>query len=78
MATTEPKARRSGELPPGFSIMAKPTGPACNLNCEYCFYLEKDALFPDWGGGAYAEVVLGGVLRVGDEVSWIDEDQPTR
>jgi len=25
--------------------MAKPAGPACNLNCEYCFYLEKKALF---------------------------------
>ena len=25
--------------------MAKPIGPACNLNCEYCFYLEKQALF---------------------------------
>jgi len=26
--------------------MAKPIGPVCNLNCEYCFYLEKQALFP--------------------------------
>jgi uncharacterized protein len=25
--------------------VAKPIGPACNLNCEYCFYLEKQALF---------------------------------
>ena len=25
--------------------MAKPSGPACNLACEYCFYLEKEALF---------------------------------
>jgi uncharacterized protein len=25
--------------------VAKPTGPLCNLNCEYCFYLEKQALF---------------------------------
>lgn len=32
----------------GFHIMAKPVGPICNLNCEYCFYLEKKALF----GGA--------------------------
>ena len=30
---------------PGFHIMAKPIGPVCNLNCEYCFYLEKKALF---------------------------------
>jgi uncharacterized protein len=25
--------------------VAKPIGPACNLTCEYCFYLEKQALF---------------------------------
>lgn len=25
--------------------MAKPAGPDCNLNCTYCFYLEKEAIF---------------------------------
>jgi serine-type anaerobic sulfatase-maturating enzyme len=30
-------------------VMAKPAGPACNLECAYCFYREKSALFP---GGA--------------------------
>ena len=29
-----------------FHVMAKPAGPKCNLNCDYCFYLEKLALFP--------------------------------
>ena len=29
--------------------MAKPAGPACNLDCGYCFYTEKEALF---GGGS--------------------------
>jgi uncharacterized protein len=29
----------------GIHLMAKPAGPACNLNCTYCFYLEKKALF---------------------------------
>lgn len=29
-----------------FHVMAKPAGPACNLRCDYCFYLEKEALFP--------------------------------
>lgn len=37
---------KSNPLPQGIHIMAKPIGPACNLNCEYCFYLEKEALFP--------------------------------
>ncbi|MFH1371811.1 MAG: anaerobic sulfatase maturase [Planctomycetota bacterium] len=32
--------------PKGFNIIAKPTGPACNLDCRYCFYTEKESLFP--------------------------------
>lgn len=30
----------------GIHILAKPMGPVCNLNCDYCFYTEKKALFP--------------------------------
>ncbi len=30
-----------------FHIMVKPIGPVCNLACKYCFYLEKQHLFPD-------------------------------
>ncbi len=36
---------------PGFHVMTKPTGPICNLDCKYCFYLEKERLYPpktDW------------------------------
>lgn len=29
-----------------FHAMAKPSGPACNLRCTYCFYLEKARLYP--------------------------------
>jgi uncharacterized protein len=29
----------------GLHVLAKPIGPVCNLDCEYCFYLEKQALF---------------------------------
>ncbi len=28
-----------------FNLMAKPNGPICNLDCKYCFYLEKENLY---------------------------------
>lgn len=33
--------------PVAFQIIAKPTGPICNIDCTYCFYLEKESLYPD-------------------------------
>lgn len=36
--------------------MAKPTGAICNLDCKYCFFLEKEALYP------------GSSFRMGDDV----------
>lgn len=32
----------------------------------------RETMFPDWGGGAYGEVVDGGTIRVGDVVGWDD------
>src|ERR1043166_2725903 len=32
--------------PAGFHLMAKPIGALCNLDCQYCFYLEKEKLYP--------------------------------
>jgi uncharacterized protein len=32
--------------PVAFNVMMKPAGPVCNLNCTYCYYLEKKKLFP--------------------------------
>ncbi len=34
------------EHPVSFQIMTKPHGPVCNLNCTYCYYLEKKKLYP--------------------------------
>lgn len=36
-------------LPTAFHIMTKPIGPICNLDCRYCFYLEKEALYEQEG-----------------------------
>ena len=33
--------------PPAFHLLAKPTGAACNLDCAYCFFLDKELLYPN-------------------------------
>jgi uncharacterized protein len=35
-----------GNTPIAFSLLAKPTGAACNLACDYCFYLSREQLYP--------------------------------
>jgi uncharacterized protein len=32
--------------PLAFHVMAKPTGAVCNVDCEYCFFLSKEMLYP--------------------------------
>jgi len=29
-----------------FQVFVKPVGPVCNLDCHYCYYLEKERLYP--------------------------------
>lgn len=53
--------QKSSEL--AFHLMAKPTGPACNLNCTYCFYLEKEALFSDNEKYRMSDEVLKAYIR---------------
>ncbi len=32
--------------PQEFQVFVKPAGARCNLDCQYCYYLEKQALYP--------------------------------
>ena len=34
-------------IPPAFHLLAKPTGATCNLACSYCFFLDKELLYPN-------------------------------
>jgi len=34
------------DAPVAFHVMAKPTGAICYLDCEYCFFLSKEMLYP--------------------------------
>ena len=44
--TPTESGRHSGTQRP-FHLLAKPTGASCNLDCTYCFFLSKDALYPE-------------------------------
>jgi uncharacterized protein len=39
-----PSATRT--VPAAFHVLAKPTGATCNLACSYCFFLDKELLYP--------------------------------
>ena len=43
--------RAGGPLMPSFAprafhLLAKPSGATCNLDCDYCFFLSKEMLYP--------------------------------
>ncbi len=44
--------------PIAFSTMAKPIGSVCNLNCTYCYYLEKQNLYKQISDFRMKEEVL--------------------
>jgi uncharacterized protein len=46
-----------------FHVMTKPIGPACNLDCTYCFYLEKAKLYPDTHNWRMSDEVLERYIR---------------
>ena len=46
-----------------FSVMTKPIGPLCNLGCEYCFYLEKEGMFPSGHAFRMHEDILEAYVR---------------
>ncbi len=49
-------------MPPGFHLLAKPTGAACNLACAYCFFLSKEHLYPG-SGFRMGDAVLDAYVR---------------
>jgi len=39
----------TAQPPASCHVMAKPSGSVCNIDCKYCFYLEKEKLYPQAG-----------------------------
>ena len=46
-----------------FSLLIKPASADCNLDCEYCFYTEKAALYPDNPRHRMSEETLEQMVR---------------
>ncbi|GMU93238.1 MAG: anaerobic sulfatase maturase [Candidatus Hydrogenedentota bacterium] len=46
-----------------FHIMAKPAGALCNLDCAYCYYLEKERLYPSPDARRMSDEVLETFIR---------------
>lgn len=46
-----------------FSLLVKPASADCNLRCEYCFYLEKSALYPDVKRHRMSDEILEQMVR---------------
>ena len=46
-----------------FHLLTKPVGPICNLDCTYCFYLEKEKLYPDETRWRMSDEVLSEYIR---------------
>jgi uncharacterized protein len=43
--------------------LTKPVGPICNLDCKYCFYLEKEKLYPGESEWRMSDAVLEEYVR---------------
>ena len=41
-----------------FQVFAKPVGPICNMGCTYCYYLEKERMFPEGTVFRMPEILL--------------------
>ena len=65
-------ARMTG--PMAFNIMLKPAGSLCNLDCAYCYYLDKSAIY---GGKEprMTEQALEGIVKAYIEANEVPEVQ---
>ena len=59
IAPTSPPPRAAAP----FHVMTKPVGPICNLDCKYCFYLEKEKLYPGKSSWRMPDEVLERYVR---------------
>lgn len=57
----EPRRSARDAWPPAaVHVLSKPTGAICNLGCSYCYFLDKEALYP---GDRFLNYLCAGYLR---------------
>lgn len=61
MATSGTASLTRAAVP--FHLLTKPIGPLCNLDCTYCFYLEKAKLYPETHQWRMSDEVLEQYIR---------------
>ncbi len=59
--------------PRAFHVMTKPIGPICNLDCEYCFYLDKEKLYPETRSFRMDDEVLENYVKQYIEAQEVNE-----
>jgi len=59
------KPHAGGALPrrEAFNVLTKPVGPICNLDCTYCYYLEKERLYGSKERFRMADELLESYIR---------------
>lgn len=86
-AAINPSQRRANILVRGLDLAKSRKRILCIGDCQIRIFCEikpcrlmdevwpglKSALYPNWGGGAGGEVIAGGVINVGDEISWKED-----
>jgi MOSC domain-containing protein YiiM len=85
-ATLDPSARRANLMISGVDLL-KSRGKTLRIGecileiageTKPCERMEeaaaglRAAMYPDWGGGAFAMIVKGGTIKVGDDVEFYD------
>lgn len=63
MPPNQPPRLRPPQAKAPFHLMTKPIGSRCNLDCSYCFYLEKEKLYTAAGGMRMTPEVLSTYIR---------------
>jgi len=51
------------DAPRPYHLLAKPAGAACNLGCQYCFFLSKENLYPARESSLMSEETLETYIR---------------